>query len=72
MDLTTLTDEELDQLRIDVLNEQERRQIEATYPAQIEEMSARYKRATGEASPPVDAATRGVDRTPQSTSRPVM
>ena len=42
MDLTTLTDDDLDALRIDVLNEQERRARLALIPAQIAELTARY------------------------------
>lgn len=68
MDLTTLTDEALDQLHIDVLNEQERRQIERDYPHQIEAMSARYKAATGRGGPPVEAAERGVARAQEATN----
>ena len=42
MNLTTLTDEELDTLRTDVAIEQERRQAVATIPAQIRELTAKY------------------------------
>lgn len=64
MDLTTYTDDDLDQLRVDVLTEQERRRIAADAPAQIEALSRRYLHATGKADPPVNAAERGVGRTP--------
>lgn len=42
MELETLTDEELDQLRRDTLTEQERRQAIATIPAQILALTATY------------------------------
>lgn len=42
MDLKTLTDEELDQHRQEVLAEQERRQALATIPDQIAELARKY------------------------------
>lgn len=42
MDLKTLTDEELDQLRVDVATEQERRQALATIPDQIVELREKF------------------------------
>lgn len=42
MDLTTLTDDDLDALRVDVLNEQERRARLASIPVQISDLAARY------------------------------
>ena len=42
MELTTLTDEELDTLRTDVAIEQERRQALATIPDQISELARKY------------------------------
>lgn len=42
MNLTTLTDEELDTLRTDVAIEQERRQAIATIPNQIRDLTAKY------------------------------
>ena len=42
MDLRTITDDELEQHRVDVLTEQERRQRLATAPAQISQIAAAY------------------------------
>lgn len=42
MDLTALTNEELDQHRVDVANEQERRTRLAQVPTQIADMVRRY------------------------------
>ena len=42
LELTTLTDEELDTLRTDVAIEQERRQALATIPDQIRDLTAKY------------------------------
>lgn len=39
MDFTNLTDEELDTLRIDVLTEQERRQLIASAPEQAAQLA---------------------------------
>ncbi|MGX9349393.1 hypothetical protein [Microbacterium sp. KNMS] len=41
-DLTTLTDTELDELRIAVQTERERREALATIPGQIIDLAARY------------------------------
>lgn len=46
-DLNSLTDDELDTLRVAVLTEQERRQILATIPAQVDDLTRRYQLATG-------------------------
>ena len=62
IDFSTTTDADLDAQRIAVLTEQEHRQIEATYPAQIERLSERYAAATGRRTPPVEAAERGALR----------
>lgn len=48
MDLTTLTDEQLDQLRIDVAIEQERRAALATIPGQITDLATRYRAGGGD------------------------
>lgn len=48
MDFTTYDDEQLDRLRIDVLNEQERRQRLADVPAQVADLARRYKDAGGD------------------------
>ena len=61
MDLTTLTDEDLDALRVDVLNEQDRRRIITEAPAQIETLSASYYRAAQLEAPPVEEAQHGID-----------
>lgn len=66
MDFATLTDTYLDQLHTDVLTEQERRRDAEVIPDQIEALSARYLRATGQAEPPVQAAERGVGRNAQT------
>jgi hypothetical protein len=42
MDLTSLDDVELDQLRLDVLSEQERRARLAAAPALVADIAARY------------------------------
>lgn len=59
MDLTTFTDEDLDQQRIDVATEQERRQAVLNLPGQIEELTKRYKKASGKGEPAVEASARG-------------
>ena len=46
-DLTTLTDGDLDQLRIDVLTEVDRRKILAETPAHAEALAKRYAEAIG-------------------------
>lgn len=48
MDLTTLTDEDLDALRIDVANEQERRQRLASAPEQVAQIAARFTEDGGD------------------------
>lgn len=47
MDITTLTDAELDQHRLDVLNEIERRANLATIPAQVTALAQTYTTAGG-------------------------
>lgn len=42
MDLRTLTDDELEQHRVDVLTEQERRQRLATAPQQVTQIATAY------------------------------
>ena len=42
MDLKTLTDEQLEQYRVDVLTEQERRQRLASAPAQVAQIATAY------------------------------
>ena len=48
MDYKTLTDDELDQARIDIANEQERRANLAQIPAAISELAAKYKEGGGD------------------------
>ena len=48
MDLTTLTDEDLDALRVRVLTEQERRANLAQIPATIQELAAKYTDGGGD------------------------
>lgn len=47
MDLTTLTDDDLDALRVAVLTEQERRRTIETAPEMAEDLAERYFAATG-------------------------
>ena len=47
MELTTMTDEELDQLRVEVLIERERRRLVADAPAQAVALADRYAAAIG-------------------------
>ena len=47
IDLTTLTDEQLDELRVAILTEQERRANLAQIPATISELAAKYKEGGG-------------------------
>ena len=51
MDLTTLTDEDLDALRVAVLTEQERRHLIADAPAQQKAVADRYAAAVAAAAP---------------------
>ena len=48
MDLTTLTDEQLDAHRLDVLNEMERRANLAAIPAQVTQLAQTYTAAGGD------------------------
>lgn len=48
MDLTTLTDDELAQHRLDVLNELERRANLAAIPAQVSALAQTYTAAGGD------------------------
>lgn len=43
MDLTTLTDEDLDALRVEVLNEQDRRRIITEAPARADQLAQQYE-----------------------------
>ena len=55
MDITTLTDEELDQLRVDILTEQDRRHIRASTPQVVADLTARFI-ADGGVQATLDAA----------------
>lgn len=55
MDTTTLTDEELDALRVDILTEQDRRQIRASTPQVVADLTARFL-ADGGVQATLDAA----------------
>ena len=58
MNLQELSDEELDGLRIEVLTEQERRQIVATTQAQITALEQKYAEAAeGVNAPPLALQT---------------
>lgn len=48
IDLKNLTSEELDQLRIDILNEQERRQRLLDIPAQVKQLVGAYETSGGD------------------------
>jgi hypothetical protein len=48
MDLKTLTDDELEQYRIDVLTEQERRANLAAIPAQVAQLAQTYAAGGGD------------------------
>ena len=62
MDLTTLTDDDLDALRVDVLTEQERRRTLSEAPTLAEQISARYAAATADQpAEPYAAPTGGHD-----------
>lgn len=50
MNLTELTDEELDQLRVDTLNEQERRANLSAIPQQIKNLTDKYVQGGGDKS----------------------
>ena len=49
MDLTTLTDEDLEALRVDVLNEQDRRRIITEAPVRADQLAQQYVTAIGRA-----------------------
>ena len=48
IDLSTLTDEQLDEQRVAILAEQERRANLAQIPATIQELAAKYKEGGGD------------------------
>ena len=55
MDLKTLTDDELEQHRVDVLTEQERRQRLANAPTQISQIAAAFITDGGDLTTLTDA-----------------
>ena len=55
MDLRTLTDDELEQHRVDVLTEQERRQRLATAPGQISQIATAFIADGGDIATLTDA-----------------
>jgi len=55
MDISTLTETELDALRVEVLNEQERRANLATIPQTVADLAARFIAGGGEQAT-IDAA----------------
>lgn len=57
MDLRTLTDDQLDQHRRDVLTEQERRRRIEDTPAQVASLAAAYEKDGGDRSALVAAIT---------------
>lgn len=62
IDLTTYTDEELEGLRQQISEEQERRRFVEVTPGYIERLSRRYQQATGNGGAAVEAAERGSGR----------
>lgn len=57
MDLKTLTDEQLEQHRVDVLTEQERRQRLATAPQQVTQIAQAFVADGGDISELTQAVT---------------
>ena len=57
MDLRDLTDEDLDQLRVNVLTEQERRANLAAIPDQIAELARKFRHGGGDEQALTDALT---------------
>ena len=57
MDLRTLTDEQLEQHRVDVLTEQERRQRLATAPQQVTQIAQAFVADGGDISELTQAVT---------------
>lgn len=57
MDLTTLTDEQLDEHRVAVLTEQERRANLAAIPEQIRDLASKYRDGGGGEQALTDALT---------------
>ena len=57
MDLTTLTDDQLDARRVAVLTEQERRANLAVIPEQIKELAEKFRDGGGDEQALADALT---------------
>ena len=55
MDLKTLTDDELEQYRVDVLTEQERRQRLSAIPTQVTQLAGQFVADGGDKTILVDA-----------------
>lgn len=65
IDLTTLTDEQLDAERIAILTEQERRANLAAIPTQIADLSRAYQQGGGDPDVLVNAVTHAPDPEPE-------
>lgn len=63
-DLTTLTDDQLDELRVQVLTEQERRTNLTAIPAQVADLCRTYKEGGGDPDLLVQAVTGAESPTP--------
>lgn len=57
IDLTNLTDEQLDEQRVAILTEQERRQRMAMIPEQVRDLADQYEAGGGSRQSLVDALT---------------
>lgn len=57
IDLITLTDEQLDELRVAILTEQERRQRMTMIPEQVRDLAVQYEAGGGSRQSLVDALT---------------
>lgn len=66
IDLKPLTDDQLDQLRVDVLTEQERRANLAQIPAQVTELARTYRAGGGDE----DALIQAISHTPDPEPEP--
>ena len=55
MDLKTLTEDELEQHRVDVLTEQERRQRLSTIPTQVTQLAGQFVADGGDKTTLIDA-----------------
>ena len=57
IDLSTLTDEQLDEQRVAILTEQERRQHMSAIPGQIKDLADQYEAGGGSRQTLVDSIT---------------